>query len=314
MDSEQLTRHLEQSRGACFEEHRAWLSQSQRRESRSTRTVSSIPDLDAPAHDSPFGMDPPGQDDYHILSPHRTTTTRISQETGTIRTTGTNSDGFNAIADHEEDTLYLPFTPLDAFAAPEPDFSFPDDLIDDDYPNPLTDTPVMADIVAGMHEIQAQDLIEDGPLFEEREEPNALLDSAGLQSLGAQLEGGRKADEPDFDDDGPSEMAEVDSDDQDEEESAQDPDARSWQDHLRTHTIVYDGAAIALPGLGHTLRERFRANKLFPNREATSNIYFPFKSKDEWELAVTLDRLGVSVGKLNDVLKTKLVSQVTYIE
>jgi hypothetical protein len=74
--------------------------------------------------------------------------------------------------------------------------------------------------------------------------------------------------------------------------------------------VIEDAAADFGPGT--TLLDQFAQD---PNAtKRVGNIYWPFESADEWEIAVALDRLGVSQCKMKLLLETKLVcSQASYM-
>jgi hypothetical protein len=100
-----------------------------------------------------------------------------------------------------------------------------------------------------------------------------------------------------------------------EQEDAPQPDlnvplaASQWSEFqastLNSRREVFPGAAKSF-GAGSTLLDHFADDKYATERQ--QNLYHPFASKDEWELAVALDRLGVSKKKLDHVLRTKLAS------
>ena len=56
--------------------------------------------------------------------------------------------------------------------------------------------------------------------------------------------------------------------------------------------------------------DKFRDDRYSEFR--TSNIYYPFSGKAEWELASFLLSSGLSMRKINEFLRLKMVSQSSY--
>jgi hypothetical protein len=68
---------------------------------------------------------------------------------------------------------------------------------------------------------------------------------------------------------------------------------------------IFEGAARLL-GLGKTFMDRFNADPYSNIRK--DNIYYPFTSRDEWELASFLLRSGMSMATIDEFLGLRLVS------
>jgi hypothetical protein len=68
---------------------------------------------------------------------------------------------------------------------------------------------------------------------------------------------------------------------------------------------IFEGAARIL-GLGKTFMDRFNADPYSNIRK--DNIYYPFTSRDEWELASFLLRSGMSMATIDEFLGLRLVS------
>ena len=67
----------------------------------------------------------------------------------------------------------------------------------------------------------------------------------------------------------------------------------------------YDGAAISF-GLGMTFMQQFECDEFAEER--TQNLFYPFASRAEWELAAFLVRLDLSLAALDMFLSLHLVS------
>jgi hypothetical protein len=67
----------------------------------------------------------------------------------------------------------------------------------------------------------------------------------------------------------------------------------------------YEGAAEEY-GVGVTFMSEFNRDQYAPER--VENIYYPFASRDEWELAAFLLRSDLSMGSIDSFLSLKLVS------
>uniref|UniRef100_A0A8H7XQ13 DUF6830 domain-containing protein n=1 Tax=Psilocybe cubensis TaxID=181762 RepID=A0A8H7XQ13_PSICU len=69
----------------------------------------------------------------------------------------------------------------------------------------------------------------------------------------------------------------------------------------------YNGAGRAF-GTGLTFMDQLKQDQFEPQR--AENLYYPFASKDEWELSLFLLRSDMSVGMLNDFLKLELIKKL----
>lgn len=78
----------------------------------------------------------------------------------------------------------------------------------------------------------------------------------------------------------------------------QDPPERS------SSTQYFPGAAHTYEG-GKTFLDRFDADEFSKHRN--SNIYYPFASRGDWELASWLLRSGLSMGAIDSLLSLDLV-------
>ena len=67
----------------------------------------------------------------------------------------------------------------------------------------------------------------------------------------------------------------------------------------------YDGAAITF-GPGMTFMQQFECDEFA--EECTQNLFYPFASRAEWELAAFLVRLDLSLAALDMFLSLHLVS------
>jgi hypothetical protein len=67
----------------------------------------------------------------------------------------------------------------------------------------------------------------------------------------------------------------------------------------------YEGAARKY-GRGTTFLQRFDSDQYAQARK--TNLYYPFASRDEWELAAFLLRSDLSLASINSFLSLKLVS------
>jgi hypothetical protein len=67
----------------------------------------------------------------------------------------------------------------------------------------------------------------------------------------------------------------------------------------------YDGAAITF-GPGTTFMQQFECDEF--SEERTQNLFYPFASRAEWELAVFLLRSDLSLAALDTFLSLNLVS------
>jgi len=72
----------------------------------------------------------------------------------------------------------------------------------------------------------------------------------------------------------------------------------------------YVGAA-AEYGRGTTFMERFDSDQYA--QERNMNLYYPFASRDEWELAAFLLRSNLSMASIDSFLSLKLVSEVYHV-
>jgi hypothetical protein len=113
--------------------------------------------------------------------------------------------------------------------------------------------------------------------------------------------------------DGDSRIPTPDAESNDNDSNAL-PIEQSWQEQLRdvlSERVELFPDAGEDKGDGETALDRFWADKHANKRYGEDGIlYFPFASKDEWELASALDQLSISIGDLDMVLKTKIVRAV----
>ena len=72
----------------------------------------------------------------------------------------------------------------------------------------------------------------------------------------------------------------------------------------------YAGAAVEY-GRGTTFMERFDDDQYAQERK--TNLYYPFTSRDEWELASFLLRSDLSMASIDTFLSLKLVSVVYHV-
>ncbi|KZS87459.1 hypothetical protein SISNIDRAFT_419538 [Sistotremastrum niveocremeum HHB9708] len=70
----------------------------------------------------------------------------------------------------------------------------------------------------------------------------------------------------------------------------------------------FTGAATILRDDGSTFRNRFHSNA--EDDERKSNIYFPFKSRKEAELALLFDDLDISAGAIDRILKLEIIREL----
>ncbi|KAJ7038598.1 hypothetical protein C8F04DRAFT_1209379 [Mycena alexandri] len=90
-----------------------------------------------------------------------------------------------------------------------------------------------------------------------------------------------------------------------EDGSREDPDPQSsWDGPVKD---FYDGAAETL-GRGETFKDKFQQDKY--KKERQTNLYYPFASAGEWELAAFINRSGLSLAKTDEFLKLQLVSRM----
>lgn len=75
-------------------------------------------------------------------------------------------------------------------------------------------------------------------------------------------------------------------------------------DRLRPHHIKFSGAAKTY-GQSTTFMDRFHNDRYSEFR--TSNVHYPFSGRDEWELASFLLSSGLSMNKVNEFLRLKVV-------
>lgn len=90
-----------------------------------------------------------------------------------------------------------------------------------------------------------------------------------------------------------------------EDGSREDPDPQSsWDGPVKD---FYDGAAETL-GRGETFKDKFQQDKY--KKERQTNLYYPFASAGEWELAAFINRSGLSLAKTDEFLKLQLVRRL----
>jgi len=92
-----------------------------------------------------------------------------------------------------------------------------------------------------------------------------------------------------------------------------DPPLPLLHNHRSPSPTLPTSPRVGFPGAGKTygqaptFLDRFNEDKYAPFR--TINMYYPFSSKDEWELASFLLSSGLSMQKVDEFLKLKLVGQ-----
>ena len=74
---------------------------------------------------------------------------------------------------------------------------------------------------------------------------------------------------------------------------------------LSSHYIEFPGA-VKMYGRAATFMDRFHNNQYSEFR--SSNVYYLFAGKDEWELASFLLSSGLSMSKINEFLRLKMVT------
>jgi hypothetical protein len=74
------------------------------------------------------------------------------------------------------------------------------------------------------------------------------------------------------------------------------------------HTEFYPGAAQILDGKGETFMNIFNKDEHAEKRER--NLYYPFTTQDEWELASFLLKSDLSMAETDDYLRLQMVSDV----
>ena len=70
------------------------------------------------------------------------------------------------------------------------------------------------------------------------------------------------------------------------------------------HWVEFPGAA-RVYSQAATFMDRFHNDQYF--RLHTSNVYYPFSGKDEWELVSFILSSGLSMSKVNELLRLKMV-------
>ena len=74
------------------------------------------------------------------------------------------------------------------------------------------------------------------------------------------------------------------------------------------HTEFYAGAAQILEGKGETFMDIF--NKDEHAEKWKENLYYPFTTQEEWELASFLLKSGLSMAQTDEYLRLQMVSDV----
>ena len=95
-----------------------------------------------------------------------------------------------------------------------------------------------------------------------------------------------------------------------EEEGAGDEDGDPWLQSLKKrypgkHLIIKDDAATILPERNLTFLQRFASDTFAEQRNTAP--YYPFRDRDEWELAEFLANSTLSMSALDEFLRLKLV-------
>jgi hypothetical protein len=83
----------------------------------------------------------------------------------------------------------------------------------------------------------------------------------------------------------------------------------SVDSHFNQHRELYPSAAHVY-GKGHTFMDVFDADPHADKRE--ENLYYPFASKQDWEMASWLLRSGLSMTAIDQFLRLQLVSRILH--
>jgi hypothetical protein len=89
------------------------------------------------------------------------------------------------------------------------------------------------------------------------------------------------------------------------------PNANTGINQNARYVEIYPGASDTY-GKGSTFMDAFNSDKYAGHRH--QNLYYPFQTRSEWELASWLLRSGLSMRAIDDFLSLELVSLSSYLE